>query len=346
MPAFVCRPRHEGANRARWRVGVTLVLLCAGVFFAPQRVHADSVDRGSIAFVFENDVFMGTDLNYTNGLMLSYVSPVQAEDALPRRFFRLFASEEPAPETRFGLFLGHSLFTPEDISVSTPLPDQHPYAGWLYGGVSLIAEQERHVDSVSIHAGVVGPAAQGEWAQKKVHELVDTTEPRGWNNQLKNEPGVILTWDRIWRLDAPVARGRIRADVLPSVSLSAGNVLTQAAVGATARLGTDIVGDYGPPRIHPSGTGTGLRATPGRFGGYLFAGGHVRVVAHNIFLDGNTTRSSQSVDRRVLVAEAHGGLVLRCGRYQLGFSGIVRSREFDSQRRTQAFGAVSASVRL
>ncbi len=134
--------------------------------------------------------------------------------------------------------------------------------------------------------------------------------------------------------------------MLPSVSLSAGNVLTQAAIGATLRLGTGLEGDFGPVRIGPSLAGAGPRTTHARFGGYLFLGGAGRAVAQNIFLDGNTTRRSQSVERRVLVAEGQGGLVLFYGRYQLAFSAVVRSREFETQRTTQAFGALSIGARL
>lgn len=331
-------------SRSRWTPwSAWIFLVCALV---PVSSSAERSDRGSISFVFENDVFVGTDRNYTNGLLLSYLSGAQSRDALSSRMAKALSLGESPDLTRFGLSLGHSLYTPEDISVPTPLPDQHPYAAWLYLGASLVAERGRHVDALSVQVGVVGPAAQGEWAQKKVHELVDTTEPRGWNNQLKNEPGVVATWDRIWRFDLPFDWGRIRADVLPSVSLSVGNVLTQGAVGGLFRVGTDLEGDFGPPRIRPSLAAAGLRTAQDRLGGYLFVGGVGRAVAQNIFLDGNTTRRSQSVERRVLVAEGQGGLVLYFDRYQLAFSGVVRSREFETQRTTQAFGAVSIGVRL
>jgi hypothetical protein len=330
-------------RRLRW---IPAAFLLHGLALLGPPASAAPPDRGSISFVFENDVFVGTDRNYTNGLLLSYLSGAQSEETLPSRVARALSIGAPPDVTRFGVSLGHSLFTPEDISVATPLPDQHPYAGWLYLGASLVAERGRHLDALSLQVGIVGPAAQGEWAQKKVHELVDTTEPRGWNNQLKNEPGVVVTWDRVWRLDAPFRAGRIGADVLPSVSLSAGNVLTQAAVGAMFRLGTGLEGDFGPVRIGPSLAGAGPRTLRDRFGGYFFVGGAGRAVAQNIFLDGNTTRRSQSVDRRVLVAEGQGGLVLFYGRYQLAFSAVVRSREFETQRTTQAFGALSIGARL
>jgi hypothetical protein len=38
--------------------------------------------------------------------------------------------------------------------------------------------------------GVVGPASFAEQTQKRIHEIVNADEPRGWNTQLKNEPGV------------------------------------------------------------------------------------------------------------------------------------------------------------
>ncbi len=331
----------------RWRPWILLRLVLAASAPVSASASDDLPDRGSIAFVFENDVFVGTDRNYTNGLLLSYLSDVRPQDALTSRIARALPGREEPVATRFGVSLGHSIYTPEDISVATPLPDQHPYAGWLYLGTSLVVERAGHLDAMSLQVGIVGPAAQGEWAQKKVHELVDTTEPRGWNNQLKNEPGVVATWDRIWRLAVPRASwGRVGVDVLPSVSLSAGNVLTQAAIGTTIRIGTDLADDFGPVRIGPSLAGAGLRKRYPKVGGYLYMGGSGRAVAQNIFLDGNTTRRSQSVERRVLVAEGQAGLVLHYERYRVAFSGVVRSREFETQRTTQAFGAISIGVHL
>jgi len=50
--------------------------------------------------------------------------------------------------------------------------------------------------------GVVGPAAGAEHAQALIHERRNLDPVRGWDHQLKNEPGFILddsrSWPRVW----------------------------------------------------------------------------------------------------------------------------------------------------
>lgn len=303
-------------------------------------------DRGALSFIVENDVFAGTDRNYTSGLRLAYTSaPRDPDSGLVRLARRLRVAGED-DLVRFGWSAGQSLFSPEDISREEPLGRQHPYAGWLYLGGSLLVESDRTVDVLALEFGIVGPAALGEPTQKFVHEVVVTTEPRGWDNQLANEPAAALTYDRIWRGLFEWSGPGFGIDVSPNVGLSLGNLRTQATVGATIRIGNALRNDFGPPRIRPSLTGTGPLRRRERIGGYLFAGIAGRAVAHNIFLDGNTTRESLNVERRPWVGDAQAGLVIQLGPAQLGFTGVVRSKEFESQRGLQLFGSVSLSAAL
>lgn len=115
--------------------------------------------RGTWSLIDENDVFGGTDQNYTNGLQLSWLS---AKNDLPPAVDwltnRLSFLAKPGADWRYGLILGQTMYTPNDITTSQPLPDQRPYAGWLYGGGSLTADSGDRLDTVELHLGVVGPA--------------------------------------------------------------------------------------------------------------------------------------------------------------------------------------------
>ncbi len=106
----------------------------------------------------------------------------------------------PGNVTRIGFAVGHSIFTPQDTEAFGPLPDQHPYAGWLYGDYSVLVERDGSVlDMLTVSAGVVGPAALGEEVQNNFHRLINGDRVNGWNNQLRNEPGLTLTYERRWR---------------------------------------------------------------------------------------------------------------------------------------------------
>jgi len=322
-------------------------LACCLIVFEGQPAAAD---KGTISIVVENDVLSETDQNYTNGLLISYLTPKGAvPDLLKKSIGRVPDWLGADHHVHAGFSLGHSIFTPDDIQSVPPSPDQHPYAGWLYLSLARVAEHEASgvLDMVALDLGVVGPSAGGEFVQRNFHELIDTNDPLGWDYQLKDEFGVNLWFQRIWRPDAVTVNGNesMQADIMPSVGFSVGNVMTQANVGLVARLGKDLGRDYVPPRIRPSLAGASYFEEGSGFNWYLFAGIGGRAIARNIFLDGNTWVDSASVDRRPWVGEAQAGLVLQYEQVQISYTYIVRSEEFDGQRAPHEFAAVSISTK-
>lgn len=321
---------------------LALILGCTAAF-----AHAAEDARGTLNLVFENDTFAGTDRNYTNGVELSWLSaPNRALaplDWVARRVLR--AAED---DTIYGgIAVGQNIYTPSDTKTTLPLRDQHPYAGWLHATLSAFVDSGRTLDTLALDVGVVGPDAGAEWVQNNVHDLLGAEEAKGWRHQVQNEPGFVLTADRKWRAIAEWQKDGLGVDVLPSVGISVGNVLTQAQAGLVLRLGEQLADDYGPPRIRPSVAGAGFFAPRGRFSWYLFAGANGRAVAYNIVLDGNAFRDGgPSVNRRPLVAEAQAGLVVQFGRVQSAFTVVTRTDEFKGQAQQELFGALSLSMKL
>ena len=100
---------------------------------APQAACAqtpsDGFDRtdqeGVISLIVENDsLSSGADRNYTSGIELSYTSPNNARiprwlDNAARPFTQFFSNAEP---TFWGVSLGQSLFTPNDIEAVPAAP--------------------------------------------------------------------------------------------------------------------------------------------------------------------------------------------------------------------------------
>ena len=82
--------------------------------------------------VFENDKFAGTDRNYTNGVNIAYLSAPNAVPGPARWLARTLLRADPQDTLYAGIGAGQSIFTPRDTQATNPLPDQHPYSGWLY----------------------------------------------------------------------------------------------------------------------------------------------------------------------------------------------------------------------
>ena len=56
------------------------------------------------------------------------------------------------------MFLGQSIFTPQNLTLKPPDPRDRPYAAWLYAGTSLLQESNRHMlENLELDLGVVGP---------------------------------------------------------------------------------------------------------------------------------------------------------------------------------------------
>ena len=304
-------------------------------------------ERATWSFVWENDYFANTDRNYTNGIRVSYLSGFKQ----PRGVSSLLAHDVlgagPDAGIRRGFAVGHSIFTPEDTLETAPLPDQHPYAGWLYGEYSVVVEENEQVQQITLQAGVVGPGAQGEWVQNNWHDIIGGDPVNGWDNQIDNEAGFVLSYDRQFRARRKINDQGFGIDVTPSMGLSLGNVDTRARAGLTFRIGDDLQSDYGPPRIRPALAGAGFFSPVDEFSWYVFLGVNGSAVAHSIFLDGSLFRDGDpSVDSKVIVGEAQAGVALQFRKVQLAYTFVRRTREFDTQNGAQQFGAVSLSMKF
>lgn len=307
-----------------------------------------SSERGTLSLVYENDTFAGTDRNYTNGIDIAYLSAPNALPAPARWFATHLMAADPGDTLYAGLGIGQSIFTPRDTEATRPLPDQHPYAGWLHARFSTSVDSGKTLDTAALDVGLVGPSSGAEWVQNHVHDLMGADESKGWDNQIRDEFGFVLTYERKWRALAEWRQaGGLGVDVMPNAAVSVGNVLTQGLLGLTLRVGQDLANDYGPPRVSPALAGAGFFAPRDQFSWYLFAGINGRAVAYNIVLDGNAFRDGgPSVDRKPLVAEAQAGLVMQLGRVQGAFTIVTRTDEFKGQGKQELFGAVSLSMKL
>ena len=339
---------------------IAACVLCALTLGAagPAAAASDSCgkDRHRIASAqVENDLFgNGADRNYTHGTGASFVSagPVpqilqDLGDGTPG--FR------NSDRMHFSVSLGQSIFTPDDISVPTLQRDDRPYAGWLNLGFGVVAfhdgcnGQPGRVDALELAIGVIGPWSQADDVQITWHDWIGAQEPRGWRNQLKNEPGIVLTYER--RLPRSIdvqwfedlLPFRLEADATPHFGFSAGNVFTHAAGGATLRIGTDLQTTDGVPRIRPSLPGSAYFEPSDGIDWQLFAGAELRAVARNIFLDGNTFRKSHRVEKEPLVADFQAGLSVTVGRARVSLTNIWRSKEFVKQDAWDEFGSISAA---
>lgn len=301
--------------------------------------------RGGTARL-ENDLFTGTDQNYTNGVAFTAVShditgklrteclptPVRLHAELIKFMNPGFWSDAENPEHTQNVVvkIGQSMFTPKDFSRTDLIADDRPYAGLLYVGMSW--NRRKHepqsnseiLDTREITLGVIGPLALAEQSQNLFHDAIGVDRFLGWQHQLKNEPALQLAMDRKfkdYRGTGAIMPG-FSADSIRSLGLRLGNIETSATLGIEGRIGWNLPNDFGTYPIRPgaenrppsansvrNGSENTASATVSkRSGVHLFGTMETRLVAHDFSLDGNLFRSSHSVTRRPWVAQAAVGV--------------------------------------
>ncbi len=328
---------------SEWIFAATMILVTV-LSSASWATASEAPKRGTASLIVENDLFYNNDRDYTSGVALMWVSTRGSTPDWAVRFAHWLPWFPKVGDVRHGYVVGQSMYTPSDITLADPPLDDRPYAGFLYGTIGLGVETGRQLDQLALTLGVVGPASNAEETQKFVHKLIDSPEPQGWDTQLENELGLLLTYQRSWRQWRTRTLAGLEVDLTPHVGGALGNVYTYANTGLMLRYGRRLSLDYGPPRIQPSVPGSGMFVESKQFSWYLFAGLEGRAVAHNIFLDGNTIQDSRSVDKEPLVGDLQWGIVLAGRKARLGYTHVVRTREFESQDGSSEFGAVSLSL--
>lgn len=330
----------------------------------------------------ENDLFAGTDQNYTNGVSATLVSkdrqPGMSRDCLPgllRAQARVidalnpgFWAGDPAT-TRENVVVkfGQSMYTPEDYMRSGLIEDDRPYAGLLYVGSSwnrrrpLPTPGRDVLDTREVTFGVIGPLSLAEQSQDLVHELIGEETFQGWDHQLQNEPAFQVAADRKVRSRGNPfgGSGTWRMDLITTRGIRLGNIETSAALGWEARLGWNLPDDFGTYPIRPgaenrsplpSGSGGGSPDLATFLGGHFFVLLEAKAVAYDFSLDGNLFEDSHSVSRRPIVGQAAIGLALHGSlsgrRTKLAVMRVFKTREFDEQASRHAYGSISLSVDL
>jgi lipid A 3-O-deacylase len=342
------------AQDSRRSPGLCLAVATVAAMLGTSGAHAD--DNRRIAVVEENDsVLFDSDKFYTQGLAFTYLGPDVAAESAWMGPFNVLSDLGPFDATgagevsrRYEVLLGQSIFTPEDTDRDDPDPSDRPYAGWLYGGVGILQDTDRRrLDHFELLVGIVGPAAFGEEVQNDYHQFLGIEESRGWDNQLHNEPGLMLSYERKWRFLQPVGGG-LAVDAIPEVGITIGNVMDYVQAGGMLRFGRNLEVDYGPSRIRPALSGTSYFNSDyleGRFGFYFFVGVQGRAIARNLFLDGNTFADSRSVNSEPLVGDLSGGLSMFWGEaVKLDTSITYRTEEFENQDDPVALWGLNLTV--
>jgi lipid A 3-O-deacylase len=333
--------RGNTTQRAR-QLFLTAALLTTAV------AHGD--DTSHLLVRVDNDLFTGTDRDYTSGVQVGMTSATveSFDDAALAPSLRWandklnWLQPKGFEENNVAWTIGQRMFTPEDWSRTEPDPRDRPYVGLLFAGLTYNGRDSHSLRSTTIEVGIVGPSALAEQAQRIVHRAVGADEFLGWEHQLNDEPVLRVLHQRFERWDIKPARRF--GDLTIHYGGSIGNLATFANAGAELRFGKSLPDNFGTSTTLAYGQDT----APTRFSGapsrpsiHAFAAVDARVVLHDITLDGNTWRDSASVEREPLAAELALGVALDWRAWQATLGATYRTKEYETQDREASFGTLT-----
>lgn len=306
-------------------------------------------DRPTFSVYLENDLMMGTDRYYTGGLKFSWLSAdissyelSQRQDALADRMPFLYDDNSLH---NIGLSIGQQIYTPQNIHENALIESDRPYAGWSYFAYSFVSRSREVMHTLETRIGMVGPASGAEMLQNGLHRLLGNDEVKGWDNQLGNEVGINVYYERRRRLEKFYFSNSVALEAIPYVGAALGNIRTQVATGGIVRLGCHLPEDFGPSLIamsaEPSAPLDGVSSR--QYSGYFFVGIGINLVGIDLFLDGNTFKESHRVEKNPLVTAVGIGYSQQIGSWRLAYAQILSSKEFKGQPEPSWFGSLMVS---
>lgn len=303
-----------------------------------------------MALTVENDSFTGTmrDGHYTSGVLFSVSTPASDntwiqntfDPIIPKRIF----GDTIATEWQ----IGQQVFTPKTIGIAKNQPEDHPWAGFTYMGISRLGQSHSYYDQLSLILGVVGPSSLAEQSQKELHSAISFPTPLGWDHQLHDEITGYLSWQRYW---PHLWKNYTKTHVFstgPYVGTALGTTYRYAALGVMMRSSPKSMGLRPLPQrmgpSHPTLFGIEPMLKPNsKWKWSWFSSLEYRAVEHNLFLDGNTTQESNSVTKRNMLYEFTAGFVVVKEKRQWSYTLVYRGREFTKQLQDDAFAVISLS---
>ena len=192
---------NSTAPRRAAQLAVGAALFMASVAYAAQ--------PSNLFIRIDNDLFTGTDREYTSGVQVGATSATvesfdDAESAPGLRWAHdKLRRLQPKgfDENNATWTIGQRMYTPEDWRLEQPDPRDRPYAGLLFAGLTYNGRDRDSMRSTSLDIGIVGPSALAEQTQELVHDAVGADRFLGWDHQLNDEPVFRILHERFrrWR---------------------------------------------------------------------------------------------------------------------------------------------------
>lgn len=329
-----------------------------GTLAADDRITARNTSTFTASF--ENDFFGMTDFGYTGGMKFTWISPDLSEYreiSATERWYTPMVQHLPIVNKQgnlktVSLSLIHQVYTPRNTISTGLIDDDRPYAGITEAAIGFHSRNTSMMDTLEFDVGIVGHHSYGENVQKQLHKALHCPIPRGWDNQLDDEPVCNLFFERKWRLSHLPPDDDLGLDMIPHAGIGVGNAYTGVNIGAQARFGWNLPKDFGTYIIRPGSDSNApvddsdprISGRSARFSSHIFAGLEGSAVVRDVSLDGNTFLESHHVKKEPFVGDIVAGIGILISRYKITYAQVYKTRTFEEQKEGQVFGSLTLSL--
>ncbi len=292
-------------------------------------------NMGSITFSHDNDGIVGTDRNYSSGLFLelhSAISPSLATNAPPLIQIPAELLLQDGTKQGWSMRLSQQIWTPSDIEIVEPQPNERPYAGTMMFDTQVYQYTAMHADKFQGLIGIIGPASLAKDGQRWLHSIIGSDDPNGWEYQIDNTFLFQFGYERHQAL--------LRNEFLNGLDIefgaigraNAGNYRSEAAVGGMLRFGSSLSQTYGAVGTMPGRyVETGFLATSPA-GSFMYMGLEARYRFNDITITGDRPDPSYSINIEHRQISSVVGFVYYQPRWGASLSLHTSTKEFEEDR--------------
>lgn len=297
----------------------------------------------SFLITYENDSIYGGDNYYSNGLQI-LMTTKDFYDNEENKFLPKMLNPENKQFYNYSFGIGQKIYTPSDIDIKELVPDDRPYAGYLYLFLDKNIRHKSSTDTFGISIGITGPASLAEDVQTNVHEWIGSPIPRGWDNQLSNEFLFMFSWLKSIKL-RDTKPYTFDWNIIPKIGINLGTPFTNSSTSVEFRFGWNLDDDLITNRIKTSSQG--LRENS-KYEGlknisyYFFIEAEGDLVLYNTFLDGNISGYKPDITKNIFCYNFTTGLTIRVSNFYIKYSSIFLSKEFKEQNDPQVIFSINA----
>ncbi|NVJ61916.1 MAG: lipid A deacylase LpxR family protein [Gammaproteobacteria bacterium] len=297
------------------------------------------------SLTLDNDIFIGSDSGYTNGLYLSFYESSNTnklEMPVLTRWMKSSLKEANPRLSYNATTFGQVIVTPSNIEDPTPNPNDIPYAGLAFLHQVGIQDYGVVADKASVTLGIVGPSSGAESTQKYIHEITGSQQPKGWDYQVKDEIVFQVARGRAWKIWASENE---HFDIVSGGDIKLGTLESSINVGSVIRYGRYMADTYSSVLLNDDRTTNPININNGW---YFYAGVSANYIGNLIYLDGNTFRESPSIGYDRLQFNGQFGLTYAFDGFSISLArnNIDLKKDNKSLARLKEYGSMTFLWRL